>query len=67
MLDQDGGGAAARDRVRSEIEAALGRGVALNARVQLDIGLSGELFGLTNIRVRDLLEALGLSLPEGTQ
>lgn len=58
---------AARDKVRNEIEAALARGIVLDARVQLDIGLSGELFGTTNIRVRDLLEALGLPIPAGAQ
>ena len=51
---------AVREKIRNEIEAALARGIVLDARVQLDIGLSGELFGLTNIRVRDLLEALEL-------
>lgn len=57
----------AREKVRAEIEAAIARGVVLNARVQLDIGASGELFGRTSIRVRDLMEALDMPAPKGAQ
>jgi hypothetical protein len=55
----------AREKVRAEIERALGRGIVLDALVQLDIGASGELMGRTKIRVRDLIEALGIPIPEG--
>lgn len=49
-----------RDKLRREILDAVARGIAPEARVQLDIGASGELLGRTKITVRDLMLALGI-------